>query len=122
MAKIKRYNNGDTCPCCGRELQGMTREQLRDEYEPQSKKEVMLRLALEKIADLEDIQISDEELEEALTQFAGELNAPVELVKARIPMDDYRTDLRVQKVVELIKNNAVVDNDMAPAAEEAPAE
>ena len=34
-------------------------------------------------------------------------------------MDDYRTDLRVQKVVELIKNNAVVDNDMA---EEAPAE
>jgi hypothetical protein len=33
------------------------------------------------------------------------------------------TDLRVQKVVELIKNNAVVDNDMAEEAkEEAPAE
>lgn len=105
------------------QLTGMTMEQLRDEYEPQAKKEVTLRLALEKIADLEDIQISDEELDEALTQFAGELNAPVELVKARIPMDDYRTDLRVQKVVELIKNNAVVDNDIAPAAEEAaPAE
>ena len=101
------------------QLTGMTMEQLRDEYEPQAKKEVTLRLALEKIADTEDIQVSDAELDEALTQFAAELQAPVELVKSRIPMDDYRTDLRVQKVVELIKNNAVVDNDMA---EEAPAE
>ena len=49
------------------------------------------------------------------------MKAPVEFVKARIPLDDYRTDLRVQKVVELVKNNAVVDNDMLKA-EEAPAE
>lgn len=28
MAKIKRYNNGDTCPCCGQVIRGMTREQL----------------------------------------------------------------------------------------------
>ncbi len=104
------------------QLTGMTMEQLRDEYEPQSKKEVMLRLALEKIADTEDIQVSDEELEEELVKFAGQMQVPVEFVKTRIPLDDYRTDLRVQKVVELVKNNAVVDNDMAKAEEEAPAE
>lgn len=101
------------------QLTGMTMDQLRDEYEPQAKKEVTLRLALEKIADTEDIQVSDEELDEALTEFAGQMQAPVEFVKSRIPVEDYRTDLRVQKVVELIKNNAVVDNDIA---EEAPAE
>ncbi len=101
------------------QLTGMTMDQLRDEYEPQAKKEVTLRLALEKIADTEDIQVSDAELDEALTEFAGQLQAPVEFVKSRIPVEDYRTDLRVQKVVELIKNNAVVDNDIA---EEAPAE
>lgn len=28
MAKIKRYNNGDTCPCCGQVIRGMSREQL----------------------------------------------------------------------------------------------
>lgn len=100
------------------QLTGMTIEQLRDEYEPQAKKEVMLRLALEKIADEEDIQVSDEELEESLVQFAAEMNAPVEFVRSRLPMDDYRTDLRVQKAVEMIKNNAVVDNEI----EEAPAE
>ena len=100
------------------QLTGMTMEQLRDEYEPQAKKEVTLRLALEKIADTEDIQVSDEELDEALTEFAGQLQAPVEFVKSRIPVEDYRTDLRVQKVVELIKNNAVVDNDIAEEAAE----
>lgn len=110
------------------QLTGMTMEQLRDEYEPQAKKEVMLRLALEKIADLEDIQVSDEEFEESLAGFAAEMNAPVEFVRSRLPLDDYRTDLRVQKVVEMVKSNAVVDNDIeeAPAAEaaaeDAPAE
>ena len=106
------------------QLTGMTMEQLRDEYEEQAKKEVMLRLALEKIADIEDIQVSDEELDEGLSEFAAQLNAPLELVKARIPVEDYRTDMRVQKVVELIKSNAVVDNETAEdaAAEDAPAE
>ena len=28
MAKIKRFKNGDTCPCCGQKLRGMTQEQL----------------------------------------------------------------------------------------------
>ncbi|MCQ2416263.1 MAG: trigger factor [Oscillospiraceae bacterium] len=101
------------------QLTGMTMEQLRDEYEPQAKKEVMLRLALEKVADLEDIQVSDEELEEGLKEFADQMKVPVEFVKARIPVEDYRTDMRVQKAVELVKNNAVVDNDMPEAAEDA---
>ena len=26
--KIKRYQNGDTCPCCGQVLQDMSREEL----------------------------------------------------------------------------------------------
>lgn len=28
MAKIKRFRNGDTCPCCGQVIRGMTQEQL----------------------------------------------------------------------------------------------
>lgn len=28
MAKIKRFRNGDTCPCCGQMIRGMTPEQL----------------------------------------------------------------------------------------------
>lgn len=28
MAKIKRFKNGDACPCCGQPIRGMTQEQL----------------------------------------------------------------------------------------------
>ena len=28
MAKIKRYRNGDTCPCCGQVIRGKTTEEL----------------------------------------------------------------------------------------------
>lgn len=28
MAKIKRFRNGDVCPCCGQVIRGMTPEQL----------------------------------------------------------------------------------------------
>ena len=101
------------------QLTGMDINSLRDEYEPQAKKEVKLRLALEKIADEQNIVISDEELEEEITAFAGRIGAPVEFVKSRIPKDDYVTDLRINKAVEFLKSRAVVDNDMA---EETPAE
>ena len=105
------------------QLTGMTLDQLKDEYEPQAKNEVLLRLALEKIADQEDIQVSDEELEEGLQDFAAQHNAPLEYVKQSVPVEEFRMDLRVTKVVEFIKSNAVVDNDMAAdAAETAEAE
>jgi len=98
------------------ELTGMTTEQLRDEYEERAKKEVLLRLALEKVAEQENITVSDEELEEALADFAAQMQAPVEYVKTHIPVEEYRLDLIVTKALELVKSNAVVDND-APAAE-----
>ena len=46
------------------------------------------------------------------------MEAPVELVKARIPVEDYREDMVITKALEFVKSNAVVDNDLAPAAEE----
>ena len=100
---------------------GQTIDQLRDTYEEQAKKEVTLRLALEKIADMENIDVTEQEVEEGVAEFAERYKAPVEAIKAQIPMDEFKLDLRVTKVVEMIKSNAVVDNDMAKA-EEAPAE
>lgn len=103
------------------ELTGTTLEQFRDEYQERGKKEVMLRLALEKIAELENITVSDEELEEGLSEFAAQVGAPIAYVKSRINAEDYRTDMIVTKALEFVKTNAVVDNDAQPAAEEAEA-
>lgn len=92
---------------------GMDMESFRETYRDRAVNEVKLRLALEKIAELENIQISDEELNNSLGEIAAANNIDVETVKRFIPIEEYTTDLRVQKAVEFVKENAVVDNTAA---------
>lgn len=100
---------------------GMDVDALRDTYRDRAVGEVKLRLALEKIAELENIEVSEEEINSSLGEIAAANNMDVETVKRFIPMDEYVTDMKVQKAVDLIKENAVVDNS-APEEEAAPAE
>ena len=92
---------------------GMDMDSFRETYRDRAVSEVKLRLALEKIADLENIEVSDEELNNGLGEIAAANNIDVETVKRFIPVDEYATDLRVQKAVEFVKENAVVDNTSA---------
>ena len=97
---------------------GMDIEDFRDQNRDRAESEVKLRLALEKIADLEKIEISDEELNASLQPVADANHMPVEEVKRRIPLADYILDLRVSKALELVKANAEI-TDEAPAEEKA---
>ncbi len=89
---------------------GMDMDSFRDTYRERAVSEVKLRLALEKIAEIENIEATEEEINEGLASIAASNNMDVETVKKFIPMDDYVLDLRVQKAVDLVKENAVVDN------------
>ena len=105
---------------------GMDMDSFRETYRDRAVGEVKLRLALEKIAELENIQINDEELNAGLTEIATANNVDVETVRRVIPIGEYTEDLKVQKAVEFVKENAVIDNsapeENAPAAEEESAE
>lgn len=92
---------------------GMDADSFRDTYRERAESEVKLRLALEKIAELENIEVSEEEINAGLAEIAAANNMDVEMVKRFIPVGDYTTDLKVQKAVELVKENAVVDNSVA---------
>ena len=96
---------------------GMDMDSFRETYRDRAVSEVKLRLALEKIADLENIEITEEELNNGLAEIAAANNLDVEMVKRFVPVDDYKADLRVQKAVELVKENALVED--APAEEKA---
>ena len=98
---------------------GMDEDAIRDTYRDRAVSEVKLRLALEKIADLENIEISEEEINNGLSEIAAANKMDVETIKRFIPLDEYTMDMRVQKAVDLVKENAVVDNS---AAEEKSAE
>lgn len=92
---------------------GMDMDSFRDTYRDRAEKEVKLRLALEKIADIENLVPTEEEINAGLADIAAANNMEVEMIKNFIPMDEYTTDLKVQKAVELVKENAVVDNSAA---------
>ncbi len=96
---------------------GMDINDFRDANRDRAENEVKLRLALEKIAELENIEIAPEELEESLANLAAANNLTVEQVKRRLPMADYIMDMRVTKAVELVKESAVAED--APAEEAA---
>ena len=89
---------------------GLTLDALRAEMRPQAEKQVKIRLALEKIAELEAIEVSDAEIEAEYERIAGVYNVKAEDVKKMIVSDDIKADLAVagamKKVKEYAKANA----------------
>ncbi|MDE6782004.1 MAG: trigger factor [Ruminococcus sp.] len=86
---------------------GMNMDDFRESYRERAVNEVKLRLALEKIAEIENFEISEEEINDGLKDIAVANGVDVETIKRFIPFEDYLMDLRVQKAVELIKETAV---------------
>lgn len=98
---------------------GMDMDSFRDTNRERAVNEVKLRLALEKIAQLENLEVSEEEINEGLKDIAAANNMDVEAIKNYIPMNDYKTDLLIQKAVDFVKENAVIDNTAEEKTEDA---
>ena len=100
---------------------------LRENYREGSTNSVKLRLALEKIVALENIEISDEDVETELKTYADAYNMPIEKVKTLVSVEDVKADLACRKAMDLVKDTAVATAKKAPAkkaedeAEEKPA-
>lgn len=101
---------------------GMDADSLKATYLERAENEVKLRLALEAVAKNENMELTDEEIDAELTKLAEENNLKLEDVKARIPMDDFKTDMLVTKAMDLIKETAVVDNSKKEELKEEAAE
>ena len=85
---------------------GLTRDAFREQYSEEAEKRVNIRLALEKIAELENIEVTDEELEEEYKRISETHNTDLDRVKKAIPDKDLKLDLAVAKAMDLVKENA----------------
>ena len=99
---------------------GSSIEEFSKTFRPQAEQQVKMRLALEKIVELEKIVPSAEELEAKIEEMAKGYGVTAEQVKAAIPMDDISLDLAVSKAIDLIKDNAVI-TDVKEKTEKKPA-
>ena len=99
---------------------GSSIEEFSKTFRPQAEQQVKMRLALEKIVELEKIVPSAEELEAKIEEMAKGYGVTADQVKAAIPMDDISLDLAVSKAIDLIKDNAVI-TDVKEKTEKKPA-
>lgn len=87
---------------------GMTLEKLREDFRPRAERQVKLRLALEKVAELENIAVSEEEVEAEFADIAKEYNVGIEDVKKSIDRGLIESDLKLRTAMKLVRDNAVV--------------
>ncbi len=95
---------------------GLTLDALRAQMRPQAEKQVKVRLALEKIAALENITVTDDEINAEYARIAAAYNMPEDEVKKIIAKEDVEADMRVGNAMKFVK-----DHVKAPAAKKAAA-
>lgn len=87
---------------------GQTVDTVKKAYAEQAEKQVKLRLALEKIAKLENIEVTEDELKAEFDKLAEAYKLDVDQIKQFIHDDDLKKDIAVGKAVDLIKDAAVI--------------
>jgi trigger factor len=87
---------------------GMDLDALRQQLRPQAEKQVKLRLALEKIAELENITVTDEDIDAEIQRIADAYRMEADEVRKMVPTDSISADMKVKKAMDLVKEKAVV--------------
>lgn len=92
-------------------------------FREQAEHQVKSRLVLEKVAELENIAVSDTELEEEYAKMAEQYGMEVEKVKSIVSAEALTGDLKISNALEFLKKNAKVKKPAAKkkAADEAEA-
>ena len=87
---------------------GLDLDSLRAQMRPQAERQVKGRLALEKIAALEGIEATEEDIETEFKGIAEAYNIEVAQVKASISAEAIAADMKVKKALDLVKEKANV--------------
>ncbi len=88
---------------------GLNMEQFRANFKEVAKRQVDLRLALEKIADIENVEVNDEDVAKEYADMAEQYKMEEEKVRAAIPETAIRSDLRIEKALDVVKNSAKIE-------------
>lgn len=88
---------------------GLEMADFRKTFADRAEKEVKIRLALEKIAELENVEISDEKADEEYAKIAEQYNMPVDDVKKYISINGLKADMKVAEAAKIVKDSAKIE-------------
>ena len=87
----------------------------RESFRPAAEKQAKISVTLEKIAEVENLTVSDEEIEEEFQSMAKQYEMEAAKIKEMVPVEELTESLKTRKAVKIIVDNAVA---VAPKAEE----
>ena len=87
---------------------GRTLDDLRADFRPRAEKQVKARLALEKIAALENLEASEEDIAGEYKRIAEAYGITEDQVKESIDASAIAEDMKVKKARDLVKEKAVI--------------
>lgn len=95
---------------------GATPDTIKEMYRPDAERRVKLRLALEKIAEKENFEITTEELDAEYNRLAEQYKMDVEEVKKAINDESLSADLKSQKAMDFAVDNSKTESKKASEA------
>ncbi len=100
---------------------GQKPEDVRAQFKPNAERQVKLRLAFEKIAEKEKLEVTDEKLEEEYKRLSEMYSVDIEKVKESLPADMMKKDLILRVAADFVKEHAEITASKAkkPAAKKA---
>ena len=87
---------------------GMTVDAMKESFRAQSEKQVKIRLALEKIVELENIVPTEEDLNEQYAKMAEQYGMEADKLKEIVPADEISKDIAMNKAIDMIRDSAVI--------------
>ena len=88
---------------------------MRNAFRPNAEKQAKISVTLEKIAEVEGVTVSEEDIAAELESLAKQYELEVEKVREMVPAEELTESLKTRKAVQIIVDNAVA---VAPKAEE----
>ncbi|WP_347549387.1 trigger factor [Pseudalkalibacillus hwajinpoensis] len=92
------------------QFSGQDEKALREQMQEDGEKRVRTNLTLEAIADAENVEVSEEEVNEELSKMAAMYNMEEEQIRQMLMMqggtDALKGDLRIRKAIDVLVNNS----------------
>ena len=97
------------------QMMGGDMNTLRQAFKPMAEKQAKQNVVLAKVAEVENITVTDEEIEAEMASMAKSYELEIEKVKEMVPAEEVRESLKTRKTIAFLVENAVA---VAPAAAE----
>ncbi|HIQ77501.1 MAG TPA: trigger factor [Candidatus Faecousia excrementipullorum] len=89
---------------------------MRNAFRPAAEKQAKVNVTLAKIAEVEGITVSEEEMNAEYEKLAKQYELEVEKVKSMVPAEEIKASLETRKVIDLLTSSAMAVAPKAPEA------